>query len=166
MSGGVLGALFAVGSAGGLFLGGHQFLKHSLCTGSHHEISTLVSTLFAGTFALSAGLLLLVLYEILGVVQEDFLRLHWRFNLWCVVLLLLVVLPFVHIYTFLSQSLGAPPGRAVAVSLFLHACLLYAFYRFGDKAGAPSVDSSGTFSGWLGLFTMAQAVRSHPKPSN
>jgi uncharacterized membrane protein YciS (DUF1049 family) len=55
-----------------------QFLKHYLCKGSHHEIDTLVSTLFAGTFALSSGLLLLVLYEILGVVEEGFLRMHWR----------------------------------------------------------------------------------------
>lgn len=137
--------------------GASQFLKHYLCKGSHHEIDTLVATLFAGTFSLSAGLLLLVLYEILGVVDEGFLRMHWRFNLWCVIILLLLVLPFIHIYKFLSVSLGAPPRRAAAASVFLHACLLYAFYHLGNKAGAPGEEPSGMF-GWLGLFTMAQAV--------
>jgi hypothetical protein len=46
---------------------------------------------------------------------------RWRFNLWCVILLLLFILPFVHIYKFLTYSLGATPGRATASSLVLHA---------------------------------------------
>ena len=83
---------------------------------------------------------------------------HWRFNLWCVVILLLVVLPFVHIYKFLTSSLGASMGRAVTGTLCLHACLLYGFYRLGNKAGAPDFEHSSGMFGWLGLFTMAQAV--------
>ena len=37
-------------SSWALFVGGHQFLKHQLCKGVHHEIDPLVSTLFAGIF--------------------------------------------------------------------------------------------------------------------
>ena len=62
----MLGQIFAVVSACGLFVGGHQFLKHYLCKGTHHEIDSLVTTLFSASFSLSSGLLLLVLYEILG----------------------------------------------------------------------------------------------------
>ena len=68
----MLGQIFAVVSACGLFVGGHQFLKHYLCKGTHHEIDSLVTTLFSASFSLSSGLLLLVLYEILGIVDENF----------------------------------------------------------------------------------------------
>ena len=101
-------------------MGGHQFLKHQLCKGVHHEIDPLVSTLFAGTFALSAGLLLLVAYEILGLVDESFLRAHWRFNLCCVVALLLGVLPFVHLHQLFTGSFGARPARAAAAAAAVH----------------------------------------------
>ena len=59
----MLGQIFAVISACGLFVGGHQFLKHYLCKGTHHEIDGLVTTLFSASFSLSSGLLLLVLYR-------------------------------------------------------------------------------------------------------
>ena len=105
----IFAALLATCSSWALFVGGHQFLKHQLCKGVHHEIDPLVSTLFAGTFALSAGLLLLVAYEILGLVDESFLRAHWRFNLCCVVALLLGVLPFVHLHRLFTDPSALDP---------------------------------------------------------
>ena len=140
-------ALLALSSSWALFVGGHQFLKHQLCKGTHHEIDALVSTLFAGTFALSAGLVLLVAYEILGLVDETFLRAHWRFNLLCVVALLLLVLPFVHLHRFFLGWFGARESRwargtrraraAVAAAL-VHVALLWCFARFGDRAASSS----------------------------
>jgi hypothetical protein len=145
----MLGQIFAVISACGLFVGGHQFLKHYLCKGTHHEIDGLVTTLFSASFSLSSGLLLLVLYEILGIVDENFLRAHWRFNLWCVVALLVLVLPFLHIHKFARATVGMTRVTSFLASVVLHAVALYAFYRLGDGA-------SSTFSDML---TAEQAVK-------
>lgn len=153
----ILAVLLATCSSWALFVGGHQFLKHQLCKGVHHEIDPLVSTLFAGTFALSAGLLLLVAYEILGLVDEDFLRAHWRFNLCCVVALLLGVLPFVHLHRLFTGSFGARPARAAAAAAAVHLLLLWAFCRFGDKA-LEGGDAPPTPARLFRVITVSEAV--------
>ena len=111
-----LSAVLALASSWALFVAGCKFLKFQLCRGTFHELDPVVSTLFAVTFALSAGLLVLVLYEILGLVDESFLRVHWRFNLRAVLVLLIFVLPFVHLHRFFTLAVGwrAKPRRAVA----------------------------------------------------
>ena len=115
-----LSAVLALASSWALFVAGCKFLKFQLCRGTFHELDPVVSTLFAVTFALSAGLLVLVLYEILGLVDESFLRVHWRFNLRAVLVLLIFVLPFVHLHRFFTLAVGwrAKPRRAVAASFF------------------------------------------------
>ncbi len=145
----MLGQIFAVVSACGLFVGGHQFLKHYLCKGTHHEIDSLVTTLFSASFSLSSGLLLLVLYEILGIVDENFLRAHWRFNLWCVVALLVLVLPFLHIHKFARATVGMTRVASFLASVVVHAAALYAFYRLGDGASSTFAD----------MLTAEQAVK-------
>ena len=127
-------------------------MKHQLCKGTFHEIDPVVSTLFAVTFALSAGLLVLVLYEILGVVDESFLRAHWRFNLRAVLVLLIFVLPFVHLHRFFTLAVGwhAKPKRALLAAVAAHLVLLTAFHRVGG--GGENLD------GAYGGFSVARAV--------
>ena len=125
-------------------MGGCKFLKHQLCKGTFHEIDPVVSTLFAATFALSAGLLVLVLYEILGLVDESFLRAHWRFNLRAVLVLLIFVLPYVHLHRFFTLAVGwrVRQKRAACAALATHAVLLTGFHRVGG--GGEDLD--GMFS--------------------
>ena len=148
-----LSAVLALLSSWGLFVGGCKFLKHSLCKGVFHEIDPVVSTLFASTFALSAGLLLLVLYEILGLVDEAFLRQHWRFNLRAVLVLLIFVLPYVHLHRFYTLAVGwrTKPRRAICAALATHLVLLTGFIRVGGGADA-NLDSVFT------KFAVARAV--------
>ena len=147
-----LSAVLALASSWALFVGGCKFLKFQLCKGTFHEIDPVVSTLFAVTFALSAGLLVLVLYEILGLVDESFLRVHWRFNLRAVLVLLIFVLPFVHLHRFFTLAVGwrAKPRRAVAAALAAHLVLLYGFHRVGG--GGENLD------GAFGSESVARAV--------
>jgi len=65
--------------------------------------------------------------EILGIVEEGFLRLHWRVNLWCVVTLLLFVLPFVHIHKFLTSFHRGPFRQAPGTAATLVASLLVTY---------------------------------------
>ena len=147
-----LSAVLALASSWALFVGGCKFLKFQLCKGTFHEIDPVVSTLFALTFALSAGLLVLVLYEILGLVDESFLRVHWRFNLRAVLVLLIFVLPFVHLHRFFTLAVGwrAKPRRAVAAALAAHLALLFGFHRVGG--GGENLD------GAFGNKSVARAV--------
>ena len=147
-----LSEVLALASSWALFVGGCKFLKFRLCKGTFHEIDPVVSTLFAVTFALSAGLLVLVLYEILGLVDESFLRVHWRFNLRAVLVLLIFVLPFVHLHRFFTLAVGwrAKPRRAVAAALAAHLVLLYGFHRVGG--GGENLD------GAFGSESVARAV--------
>ena len=147
-----LSAVLALASSWALFVGGCKFLKFQLCKGTFHEIDPVVSTLFAVTFALSAGLLVLVLYEILGLVDESFLRVHWRFNLRAVLVLLIFVLPFVHLHRFFTLAVGwrAKPRRAVAAALAAHFALLFGFHRVGG--GGENLD------GAFGEKSVARAV--------
>jgi hypothetical protein len=147
-----LSAVLALASSWALFVGGCKFLKFQLCKGTFHEIDPVVSTLFALTFALSAGLLVLVLYEILGLVDESFLRVHWRFNLRAVLVLLIFVLPFVHLHRFFTLAVGwqNKPRRAVAAALAAHLALLFGFHRVGG--GGENLD------GAFGNKSVARAV--------
>ena len=147
-----LSAVLALASSWALFVAGCKFLKFQLCKGTFHEIDPVVSTLFALTFALSAGLLVLVLYEILGLVDESFLRVHWRFNLRAVLVLLIFVLPFVHLHRFFTLAVGwrAKPRRAVAAALAAHLALLFGFHRVGG--GGENLD------GAFGEKSVARAV--------
>ena len=147
-----LSEVLALASSWALFVGGCKFLKFRLCKGTFHEIDPVVSTLFAVTFALSAGLLVLVLYEILGLVDESFLRVHWRFNLRAVLVLLIFVLPFVHLHRFFTLAVGwrAKPRRAVAAALAAHLALLFGFHRVGG--GGENLD------GAFGEKSVARAV--------
>ena len=147
-----LSAVLALASSWALFVAGCKFLKFQLCRGTFHELDPVVSTLFAVTFALSAGLLVLVLYEILGLVDESFLRVHWRFNLRAVLVLLIFVLPFVHLHRFFTLAVGwrAKPRRAVAAALAAHLALLFGFHRVGG--GGENLD------GAFGEKSVARAV--------
>ena len=146
-----LSAVLALASSWALFVAGCKFLKFQLCRGTFHELDPVVSTLFAVTFALSAGLLVLVLYEILGLVDESFLRVHWRFNLRAVLVLLIFVLPFVHLpASSPSPWERAKPRRAVAAALAAHLALLFGFHRVGG--GGENLD------GAFGEKSVARAV--------
>ena len=146
-----LSAVLALASSWALFVAGCKFLKFQLCRGTFHELDPVVSTLFAVTFALSAGLLVLVLYEILGLVDESFLRVHWRFNLRAVLVLLIFVLPLRAPAPLLHPRRdGAPGRRAVAAALAAHLALLFGFHRVGG--GGENLD------GAFGEKSVARAV--------
>eukprot|EP00057_Strongylocentrotus_purpuratus_P017751 XP_011672225.1 PREDICTED: Golgi pH regulator [Strongylocentrotus purpuratus] len=84
------------------FLGGWIFFMRKLFKNYevHHGS---VQLTFSVTFALSCTLFELIIFEILGVLHSDSRFFHWRIDLYAILFVLIVVLPFYIAYFLVSN---------------------------------------------------------------
>ncbi|KAG1658696.1 hypothetical protein FOA52_013636 [Chlamydomonas sp. UWO 241] len=146
----MFGVLLSVVVLASSFGVGWWFLSFSLYK-NLDEKDFAVQSLWSLMFALSANLLVLVVYEIGGVMSEGMRQLEWHATIWGLLLLLLCVLPLYHSHRLLSGSrLFRPHHVAVGATLAWLTCM-YAFWQGG--AYLPGVPAPTA-----GLFRMQQAV--------
>ncbi|GAB5358225.1 hypothetical protein AAMO2058_000439800 [Amorphochlora amoebiformis] len=105
-----------------------------------------VQVLFSMTFALSCNMFELIIFEIVDILDRNSRWWNWKFDLYAMMALLIVILPFYMAFLFLSNYTKYR-SHTLALSTVAFSIFLMLFYKIGDPF--PIVSSKSHT--WLAL---------------
>ena len=128
-----------------LLLGGLFFVRKLL---SEYELKARwVAGVFCLTFSLSCSMFELIIFEILGVLSAEARWLVWKIDIYCMLMLLVFVLPAALIHQLSEQTIQ-DSRRRMAGTAACFALFLYLFYKLGDPF--PFIVNSNSSSSGAG----------------
>ncbi|CAF1337152.1 unnamed protein product [Adineta steineri] len=114
------------------FVGGWLFFVRQLCR-NYDVRNRIVILSFALTFALSCTMFELIIFEILALLQPASRYLHWRIGLYCMLFLLVFLIPFYIAYLLLNTVKIVRDFRLVLFFTLIAWCFyLYMFWKLGN----------------------------------
>ncbi|CAF4513790.1 unnamed protein product [Rotaria sp. Silwood1] len=114
------------------FVGGWLFFVRQLCR-NYDVRKRKVILSFAITFALSCTMFELIIFEILAFLQPSSRYLHWRIGLYCMLFLLVFLIPFYIAYLLLNTIQIVRDFRLVLCFTLIAWCFyLYIFWKLGN----------------------------------
>jgi hypothetical protein len=125
-----LGVLVAAGAFAAAWATGWLSLRASFLR-QCDDAEPALQALWATTFAFSVNLLLLVVFEVIGVMDPGLRAWNWSVTIRGLLLLLLAVLPLHHAHRLLSSAGPFWRARARSGALVAWAVFLAAFWRVG-----------------------------------
>lgn len=90
-----------------------------------------IQRLFALTFAVSVSLVCLILFDAMGLMHTATRRINWLFDVYLLLVLLVVVLPVAQVHHVLVD-VGFTFSRSAKVAVLAELLFLYVFWRIGD----------------------------------
>lgn len=109
---------------------------HRLVSREHVKPHGAIQTLFALTFSVSVSLVCLILFDAIGLMHTATRRLNWLFDVYLLLILLVVVLPIAQVHHILND-LGISSSRSAKFAILAEFVFLYLFWRIGDPLTSP-----------------------------
>lgn len=111
----------------------------------------MVQLLFSVTFALSCTMFELIIFEIIGVMDSSSRYFHWQLNLYCMLVMLILVVPLYVAQQIVNSVRIIQRRRLTRIfSAAIWILFLYLFWRLGDPFPMLSTKH--------GIFSIAQPI--------
>lgn len=143
-----------------LFLGWLFFVKQLFRDYEVHH--SFVQILFSATFSLSCTMFELIIFEIVGILDPYSRKFVWKLGIHVLLGMLIFVLPFLIIYSILSNCRFVAKSRLNMLSILGWLFFMYMFWRIGDpfpilspKHGILSIEQGISRVGVIGVTLMA-----------